>query len=401
MISSSVIQAAIDAAVTRVDALRLSGRVLVDVEPGDYEVTETIVVNKCVDLNLRGVSLFPPAGVDAIRVVQGGDFSILRGGVFIVGPSAAHAGIGIDIQAHHVSVIDDPFIREMGTGIRVYGPSAAQNSNAVRIEGAVIFKPHHVGIYLNGGEVNAGNFDAIEIVGSPTTEYGVLDESFLGNLFRGLHVSTTTKEAVRITKTANYGTWEGCYIENNCGVALPAGSPKIASQPGVTWLGGNVVVHASAGDRVGMGKSQMRFEGVAPNGDSLSVTIPHPPTYGYLALGHISSQPTTRPSGGAVETVLRRRPTGGLVEWCASKLGQMVSALAWTRSDHPNGRGLPVVGTTADTAIRRVPSVPAATYAGDVVEVVDLWQKTRRSYLCEQIGVNNDQSPLLGWTELT
>jgi hypothetical protein len=333
--------------------------------------------------------------------VQGGDFSILRGGVFIVGSSQVHTGIGIDIQAHHITVSPGAFIREMGTGIRVYGPSAAQNSNATDISGAVIFKPHLIGIYLNGGEVNAGNFDAIEIVGSPTTEHGVLDESFLGNLFRGLHVSTTTKEAVKIIKTANYGTWEGCYAENNCGTALPAGAPKIASQPGVTWLGGNVVVHASAGDRVGMGKSQVRFEGLAPNGDALSVTIPHPPTYGYLALGHVSSQPTTRPSGGAVETVLRRRPTGGLVEWCASKLGQMVTALSWTRSDHPNGRGLPVIGATVDPSIRRVAALPAATFAGDVVEIVDLGQRTRRSYVCEQIGVNNDQTPLLGWTELT
>lgn len=401
MISGSVIQAAIDEAATRVDALRLSGRVVLDIEPGDYEVTSTVVVDKCVDLNLRGVSLFPAANVDAVRIVQGGDFSILRGGPFIVGSSIPHFGIGIDIQAHHVSVIDDPFIREMGIGIRVYGPSAAQNSNAVRVEGAVVFKPHLCGLYLEGGEVNAGNFDAIEIVGSPTTEYGVWDESFLGNLMRGMHISTTKKEAVKIIKTANYGTWEGCYIENNCGTALAVGAPKIASQPGVTWLGGNVVVHASAGDRVGMGKSQMRFEGLAPNGDALSVTIPHPPTYGYLALGHISSQPTTRPSGGAVETVLRRRPTGGLVEWCASKLGQMVTALSWTRSDHPNGRGQPVIGATVDPSIRRVAALPAATFIGDVVEIVDLGQKTRRSYVCEQIGVNNDSSPLLGWTELS
>ena len=118
---------------------------------------------------------------------------------------------------------------------------------------------------------------------------------------------------------------------------LPAGTPKIASQAGVTWLGGNVVAHAPAGDRVGMGRSALRFSGVTSTGHTLSVTVPHVSSESYLALSHQAPQGAV---SGGTEMLLRRKASGGLVEWVMRKAGTTVAAWAATRGDHPDGLGL-------------------------------------------------------------
>lgn len=364
MQSASIIQAMLDAAPVQPGVRRTLCTPIV-VPPGDYEVTETLRVMRWVDLDMRGVTLWPVAGVDAMRFEVGSEWSKLRGTLTIVGSVTPHAGIGLDIQAHGIKA-DDLVIREMGTGLRVWGAAGeGTNANACIVRNALLFGCHDVALHLKGGDCNAGTFDAIEVIGASKTRLGVLDESFLGNLMRGIHVSSTREEAVKVTATANYGTWSGNYIENDCGFELPSGAPKIRSRPGTTWVGGNVVVHADMGDRLGMGKSQVRFEGRTPDGETLAVTIPHAADRNYLSFTH-STQGT--------EMLLRRAKTSGLVEWMARKQGALTRAWAMTRGDAtvPAGRMIAAAQTDAAAPSWKVLDVlPATVDMGAVVLVID------------------------------
>lgn len=372
MTPGSDIQALLDS-VPGQPGIRLSRRPPLVIPPGDYEVTSTLVVSQCVDLDMTGVTLWPVQGMDALRFDPGAAWSSMRG-VIVVGATQEHAGVGVLVRAHGVR-IDDVIVREMGTGVRVWGTAGdGTNANCCSLSRALLFGCYEVGLHLKGGDCNAGEYAAIEVVGANAkTRIGVLDESFLGNMMRGLHISSTREHAVKITAVANYSTWDGTYLENDCGFELPQGVSPILSQPGATWTGGNAIVYVRSGDRLGMGKSRVRFGDITPDGDELSVTIPHAPDRSYLALSH-SSGSTAHPSGG-VEMLLRRTRTSGVVDWMMRKSGAVVSAFAATRADHPSGTlGKLVAKAAADVGdlppVRRVSALPALAPLGECVEVV-------------------------------
>lgn len=314
--------------------------------PGRYgsresPIAEPIVVDRPVKIDAWGVELVTAPGVDAVRVVGDGAFSTI-GGVtcYPVNEFAVNAAYGIDVQCFGVR-LTDVNVRGYGTGIRFWGTFGnGTNANLGCIDGnSFIYGCHDVALHLKGGDCNAGTFLAVGIVGGVVkSRIGLLDESFLGNVFAGMHISGTRQEAIYASPVANYSTHVGCYVENDCGFELPAGAPKIACGSRVTWIGGNAISHAPAGDRVGLGQSNVGFTGKATNGDLLSMRIPHAALDAYWSCTHMAASGSGRPSGGT-ELAMRRHPTAKTLQMVTRNLGVLKEVFAATRADHTEGQG--------------------------------------------------------------
>lgn len=360
--NGSDIQALIDAAPDQ-PGLRRTLRTPITVPPGDYEVTEPIVVDKCVLLDMRGVALYPADDTDALQFVGGSGWSSMLG-CWIVGVQAGHQGIGIDCQAHGIT-LQDIMVREMHTGIRWWGTAGnGTNANGGGVRDAQIYGCHDLGIHLIGGDANAGIFSHIYIVGAGATRHAVLDDSFLGNAMHGLHASTTREEAYKVTASANYSTWTACYLESDCGLDLPAGAPKISAKPRVSWFGGNAIFHVPEGhgDRFGAGNSQAAFQGITPDGDTIRVALPHASQDAVMSVSHISGDPQTHPSGGLELMWKRSRKSRAHEMVMRTPVGQPKTALALTRNDSLAGRGHALV----DPATKPITAeqIPSATGVG-------------------------------------
>lgn len=343
---------------------------------GEYTVESTIEVDRPVDIDARGVQLVTPLGVDALRFVPSAPWSRIDGvtarAVYEFTP---HAAVGIDVQAHGVTV-ERATARGMGYGLRVYGSAQiGANANCVQVRTALLYGCHEAGVHLKGGDANAGVFGGVEIIGgSQRTRVGVLDESFLGNTWVGLHVSSTREHGVRITPAANYSTHVGTYLENDCGTELPPGAKKIQCGVRVSWFGGNAIDHAPLGDRVGLGHSKVTFADIAPNGDTLQVTMPHAADHSYMAWVHTAAPGSGRPSGG-VEALWRREPSRKTIELQTRAAGERRPVVSATRADAAEGHGICVASprpAPADpTPVGLLSALPTAVVVGATVQVVD------------------------------
>ena len=197
----------------------------------------------------------------------------------------------------------------------------------------MIFLCWDIGIHLLGGDCNAGTFSGFEINGG---RIGILDESFLGNAHIGHHIATTSEEAILITAPANYSTYVGIYIENNCGYSLPADGAKVRTRARVTTVGGGMVPHASFGDRIGLGKSKIRFEDKAPGNETLAVTIPNSAVNSAITVSHSAD-----PEPWYIRRINRYNQWGIVVS-----RNNLSRPFGWGTAEHPAHANRPLVEAT-------------------------------------------------------
>jgi len=286
-------------------------------------------------LDLGGSEFVVDNGVTAWQFEPTAAWSKLCNGCIMpVDRFSSHEGVGVKIISHGIR-LSDLIIREMGKGVYADGRTTAQNANCQQWRDLMIFNCWDVGVHLKGGDCNAGTFSGIEINGG---RIGILDESFLGNAHIGHHISTTSEEAVLITAVASYSTYVGIYIENNCGYSLPEGEPIVKTLARTTTVGGGMVPHAPIGDRIGLGKSRIRFEDKAPGNETLAVTIPHAAIDAALTVTH---------SADTARWDLRR--LGRLNQWGIS-IGSngLTRPYSWGTADHPTHANKPLVEATPD-----------------------------------------------------
>lgn len=123
----------------------------------------------------------------------------------------------------------------------------------------------------------------------------VLNESFLGNVFVGLHMEAQSERGFySIPGKIAYDTLLGCYGELDI--------PEHRGTHLTTTLGGNMVSQIGQGDRVGLGKSKIRFEEKAPDGTLFSAVIPFAQDYSWATFGN------TRKGSSAIEYNVRQTP---------------------------------------------------------------------------------------------
>jgi hypothetical protein len=243
-----------------------------------------------------------------------------------------HTGIGVEIISHGIR-LSDLIIHQMGVGVVANGRGLEHNANCQQWRDLMIFQCWDIAVHLLGGDCNAGTFSGFEINGG---RIGILDESFLGNAHIGHHIATTSEEAIIITAGANYSTYVGIYIENDCGRTLPAGSPKVKTTTRVTTVGGGMVPHAPFGDRIGLGKSRIRFEDKAPGNHTLAVTIPHAAIDAAITVTH---------SADPQEWNIRRLPTYKQWGFVVDR-NTLYRPFGWGLAEHPTHAKRPLVDAT-------------------------------------------------------
>ncbi|MEM7130152.1 MAG: hypothetical protein AAF702_27730 [Chloroflexota bacterium] len=265
---------------------------------------------------------------------------LCNGAIMPVDRFSNHIGVGVEIISHGIR-LSDLIIREMGVGVVANGVGAQLNANCQQWRDLLIFQCWDIGVHLKGGDCNAGTFSGLEIIGG---RIGILDESFLGNAHTGHHISTTSEEAILVTAGANYSTYVGIYLENDCGHALPEGSPIVQTLARVTTVGGGMAPHAPLGDRIGLGKSRLRFEDQAPGNETLAVTIPHAAVDAAMTVTH---------SADAERWDLRR--LNRLNQWGISIGGTgLIRPYSWGAPEHPNHANQPLVEATRTAPQGRV-----------------------------------------------
>jgi hypothetical protein len=287
-------------------------------------------------LNLNGSEFIVDNNVTAWKFESSAAWSKLYDGCILpVDRFSPHNGVGIEVISHGIR-LSDLFISKMGIGVIANGRTVGNNANCQQWKDLIIYYCWDIAVHLLGGDCNAGTFTGFEINGG---RIGILDESFLGNAHIGHHIATTSEEAIIITAAANYSTYVGIYIENDCGHSLPDDAPMVKTMTRVTTVGGGMVPHALLGDRIGLGKSRIRFEDKAPGNHTLAVTIPH---------AAVDSAITVTHSADPQEWFIRR--VGFLNQWgIVINRNTLVRPFGWGTADHPTHANLPLVEATEAT----------------------------------------------------
>lgn len=369
------------------------------VEPWD----DTIVINAGVHVDFCGGVALLPNGVSAVLYEKGAwrarvenltPFGLTQNG-------AAHGAPAFLIRSYGAE-LHGCLPRFCGTGISVWS-DATHLPDAVQVTQNQVFNCDS-GIELKGGDVNGGSFVGNVI---HSCRRGIGDAAFLGNFWMGTMLHTIAERAYHCTVTANYSTHVGTYVEADCGVDLPGGyKATIDDQPNITWVGGNAAAIAMRGTRLGLNRSRIRFGDTLPSGDELNVTIPHA-----AAESALTAERKLKTVGTFIDG-WRMRLVSSLKQWGIESYTSPANAngltrpFSWGAAGHvrpgqplvgalPSTVGAPAGFVPARAAFADLPS-PATFFPGDVVEVIDVAAKTRKSYLLElnEVGVKK-------WGELT
>jgi hypothetical protein len=193
------------------------------IPPGKYFLKDSIVLDRAVHFkgagagSYYGTLLKPDEGITAIRVVRtpgnNGDHVLIEC-LEIEGPGNTETWPGdtahgiwalwpVQIQHVRVSYMN-------GNGLRITNDGS--NANFCRVYGLDVLYCHCDGVYIQGGESNAGIFTAVSVTGCKG--WGINDDSFLGNLWVGC-LTQANKGAYRVGQDASYAMLLGCYSEGS------------------------------------------------------------------------------------------------------------------------------------------------------------------------------------------
>lgn len=267
------IQALLDATPNGKIGIHQAGRPVVSIPYGEHVLDGPIVINRRMDVSFCGGVLIVPDGVRAIEMKSGAWGARVRD-VCVFGQSqdgAAHGTDGILVEAYGAEV-RDAFIRFVGIGIHIAGSQTKNtNANGFAVSDVSIFNCD-IGLHIKGGDTNAGQFVGVKI---DSCRSGILDESFLGNVFVSTMLHTISEHAYKCTVGANYSTFIGTYMELDCGSALPNGiHGTIVDKWRQSWIGGAAVTYCKVADRLGYGSTRLRFGETASDGVRYTVRIP-------------------------------------------------------------------------------------------------------------------------------
>jgi hypothetical protein len=231
------------------------------IPPGKYRLGSSIILDRSVHFKGAGAGYYygtvlkPVEGVTAIRVVRtagnSGDFVLIEcleiegPGNTVTWPGGTAHGIWalwpVKIQHVRVSYMN-------GNGLRFTNDGSI--ADLCRVYSLDVLYCGDDGVYVHGGDANAGVFTAVSVVGCKG--WGINDDSFLGNLWVGCHTNANVG-AYRVGQAASYALLLGCYSEGGQ-------KPSAIGGNGSQVIGGN---HAAGveggaftvleGNRVGSG----------------------------------------------------------------------------------------------------------------------------------------------------
>jgi hypothetical protein len=175
----------------------------------------------------------------AIASTTGADGSIIQG-FYIEGgagsPSIFKAGIHLRARA---VVRDCVLVNFAGAGILIWGESGGAdatygNANNWRVESVRLGQNKYSGLYVQGGDSNAGV--GMMIDATQNARYGIEDRSFLGNTYIACHVDANglgTAGGVASTSVVSDGTWRYQLVDGKEATALS--QPPTAGATNATW----------------------------------------------------------------------------------------------------------------------------------------------------------------------
>lgn len=278
-----------------------------------------ITLPRRVWLRGNGAILNVPANTIGIDVSDGAQWSeierITLMGPTLVAPEAPTNGtIGIDLN-HGTRVIGVRLLR-LEEGLRAHSTDSSgqhrRNCNCVVIE-KLFAQWCGKAISLKGADSNQWAIRDAEI---STCDVALHDAGFLGGTAQNLLVEScpipgTPGACVRITESANYSSFVGCYAEGDC---LPM---EDASQ--YTIRIGGTFVSQPGGEAVGAGYSRLQFR--RPDGKFL-VRLPG---------GDIEAVMDWKHDDEVADWAFKRYPgAGGYYAFAAWANGNIVWPLSWT-----------------------------------------------------------------------
>lgn len=213
------------------------------IPPGDYTLTQTLVITRPTVLRADGVVLRGPEGMPAITLDNAADYSRVEG-LTVVGPRIAdgQGSTGILVRAHSAT-LRDVTVDRVTTGVHVDGSDASPgnpNANGFRAFGLRVWNAR-VGMRFEGADANAG-----VIVGADFNACwrGIEESSFLGNTFVGTTIhpqpQNATPPAILVDSESSSSVWIGTYLEGDAGFVAESRKTLI--------VGGNAVRAASVGN---------------------------------------------------------------------------------------------------------------------------------------------------------
>lgn len=143
-----------------------------------------------------------PANTTGVTVIasatgpnqNGAGASIIEGTFFEGGGGTLGSAHGLDMQAR-VKLRDVVFSGFSGNGVNIVADMAnRKNANCWLIDSASLLSNGMHGLYLQGGDTNAGHASGIDA--SYNGGFGILDESFLGNTYIGCHTDVNGKKSM-------------------------------------------------------------------------------------------------------------------------------------------------------------------------------------------------------------
>lgn len=197
---------------------------IVVIPQGKYKLESNILLDRNVVLEgigaggFYGVGLFPSVGVTGIlQQVQtnpengNNPENTTIKNLAIIGPNGIHSWTGPTahgIDARNSVRIENVAVFNMnGNGLNLVPDNIADLDYVSKVD---IYNCAGDGVYIHGGDANAGLFMHISAVACGG--WGVNDDSFLGNTHIGHHTNGNYG-SYRAGQAANYSLWLGCYSE--------------------------------------------------------------------------------------------------------------------------------------------------------------------------------------------
>ena len=279
---------------------------------GKYYLSSTIVLTNQVQLYgdtsgygyTLGPTLIFPAGITGIyahTTTGAGNYtgagSIIQGLSLQGTAGSADAIGGHGIYSQTTILVRNVYIHDfVGNGITINADTSGSgynygNANGWSIKDVTVQNCYN-GIYIHGGDANAGNGSAINVTSA--TNCGIYDSSFLGNTWLGCQV-VSTGPAFKTDNPNARTLFVGCYAEGGAGLSSILAPSMVLG--GILSTSGSFVDSTSA----------FIGNGIAGYGLISSVTF-NAPTF---TLGY--SQPLTSGTG------LSFPDTSGTYSWTFAK----------------------------------------------------------------------------------